>query len=431
MRVSPFKTKLEATGGFSELVQPVLLFLNFFLIITIYNLSKPIKGALLVSDLGAGSLPYVWITSALLIGVVVAMYGRLLDRMPRSKVFTLTIAFFAVTLAALAVLRESFPHTIHFLFYVWGDVFPVVLVEQFWSFTNDVFDTKRAKRWYGFIAAGSMTGQIGGAVLTMALVKVIGTSQLLYVCLGLMGVLMALTHLSLRLGEKGVAPVVQAREEREGLLAGCRLVVRHPYLVMILLLVMLSQVGTTLIDFRFNSLMQTLYPTVDGKTAYLANLNLWIGLTSLVMMLGLTRPLQKYFGVVGGLQALPISNILCLALVTMSPVPLSLMLLKISDKSVGYSVFRISKEMLYIPTTTEIKYKAKAVIDMFGYRFSQLIGSALLLPFLYFMNGENIDLLILAVFLALGAVGFSVARRYAYLRGGETPAVSASPGLAP
>jgi AAA family ATP:ADP antiporter len=44
---------------------------------------------------------------------------------------------------------------------------------------------------------------------------------------------------------------------------------------------------------------------------------------------------------------------------------------KVANKSLTYSIFRSAKEILYIPLSYIEKYKAKAVIDMFIYRFAK------------------------------------------------------------
>ena len=40
-------------------------------------------------------------------------------------------------------------------------------------------------------------------------------------------------------------------------------------------------------------------------------------------------------------------------------------------KSIDYSIFRAAKEVLYIPLPFAARYRAKEVIDVFGYRFSK------------------------------------------------------------
>ena len=44
---------------------------------------------------------------------------------------------------------------------------------------------------------------------------------------------------------------------------------------------------------------------------------------------------------------------------------------KTANKSLTYSIFRSAKEILYIPLSYVEKYKGKAIIDMFIYRFAK------------------------------------------------------------
>ena len=49
-------------------------------------------------------------------------------------------------------------------------------------------------------------------------------------------------------------------------------------------------------------------------------------------------------------------------------------LLNTADNAFSYSINQSAKEALYVPTTREEKYKAKAFIDMFVQRFAKAIA---------------------------------------------------------
>jgi AAA family ATP:ADP antiporter len=49
-------------------------------------------------------------------------------------------------------------------------------------------------------------------------------------------------------------------------------------------------------------------------------------------------------------------------------------LLNTADNGFSYSINQSAKETLYVPTTREEKYKAKAFIDMFVQRFAKAIA---------------------------------------------------------
>ncbi len=53
--------------------------------------------------------------------------------------------------------------------------------------------------------------------------------------------------------------------------------------------------------------------------------------------------------------------------------------LKIADRGLSYSINRASKELLYVPIEPLLMFRAKAWIDMFGYRLFKVVGSLLIL----------------------------------------------------
>ena len=48
-------------------------------------------------------------------------------------------------------------------FYLWGVLTGSLLISQFWTLANDVYDARQAKRLFGFIGGGASLGGIVGA----------------------------------------------------------------------------------------------------------------------------------------------------------------------------------------------------------------------------------------------------------------------------
>jgi len=388
---------MSGERGEGDFGKAVLLFTNFFLIILIYTIVRPVRNALVVTQLGAQALPYLWIATAACVGVFVTIYGRVLDLVSRRWILSVTISGFFVLLLAIHCFlggKAAWPGAV---FYVWGDVFSVVMMEQFWSLTNDTFDATRAKRWYGFIGAGAVIGGFVGSILTSFLVHKIGTVHLVFICEALIVVLFG-TAFHAQSIRKSVPKVkVAGTPGSNELFAGFKLVGNYPYLSLLLLFVVLTEVITNVIDFQFNTLLQEMHPGMDQKTAFLANVNLAINIISVSMTLFFASPIHRRLGVLGGLLVLPLSNFIGAALLILFPVPMILIGLKCCSKGFDYSIHRVSKEMLYIPTPAEVKYKAKAVIDMFGYRVSELVGSLLLLPFIALIGTKHVNFMTIAL----------------------------------
>ena len=61
-------------------------------------------------------------------------------------------------------------------------------VTLFWMYANDVFNSDRARRLFGILAAGGGLGAVLGSTLTASLVNLLGAANMLLVAAGLVGV---------------------------------------------------------------------------------------------------------------------------------------------------------------------------------------------------------------------------------------------------
>ena len=94
-------------------------------------------------------------------------------------------------------------------FYVFVDIFSVVLVEQFWSLTDSVSSTEEGRRSFWFVGTGGLVGGVCGGLLASALVShtPLATPDLLYACALL---LLVVWVFNLRLHRAGLYAEVHA-----------------------------------------------------------------------------------------------------------------------------------------------------------------------------------------------------------------------------
>src|SRR4029079_7066849 len=89
-------------------------------------------------------------------------------------------------------------------FYVWVNCFGVIAPVQAWTFANQLFDTRQARRLFGLIAVGGSLGSMGAGLLARVLVRPIGgTVNMMLVLAGLIlsgAVIVSLAHRVLRVG---------------------------------------------------------------------------------------------------------------------------------------------------------------------------------------------------------------------------------------
>ena len=157
-----------------EATTALLMFLYSFLAMTSYNIIKPITRSEFISSLGADNLP------------VRAVRRRRADRLHHAGLHPAD----ARRCRGAGPSRSRRPASprcwccsgscsptigqdwIAVAFYIVGLILAVLLISQFWTLANDVYDPRQAKRIFGFIGGGASLGGATGAALTAFLVAV-------------------------------------------------------------------------------------------------------------------------------------------------------------------------------------------------------------------------------------------------------------------
>ena len=94
-------------------MRSILLFINFFLIIMALYQLKPASRSLFIDSLGSQRLPYVWIITAIVMGVIITYYHKIVQLYSRINIVLGTCLIFS---AALVLFRLVFFSAIHAFF---------------------------------------------------------------------------------------------------------------------------------------------------------------------------------------------------------------------------------------------------------------------------------------------------------------------------
>ena len=355
-----------------------ILFTNFFLIILAYYQVKPASRSLFVEYLGADSLPYVWIGTALTLWIFIGFYNRIVERHERFYVVLGTCVAVALLLMVFRFLLDGGSVVVAVAFYIFVDIFSVVLVEQFWSLTDSVYATREGKKWFGFVGTG---GLLGGAVAGWLATSILGhtnlhTRDLLLVGAGL---LVLIIVINIVMSRAGLYREVKAEKRPVSAAEGWRAVTDSRYLALIAVILLLAQLAQPLIDYQFIKTVELTYADTDERTAYLSTFFAVLGLVAIVINLALTPLVHRFFGVMAGLLAQPVAIIVSSLAFSAYPALGMAAVMKIADRGLSYSINRASKELLYVPVDPVQTYQAKAWIDMFGYRVFKVLGSGLII----------------------------------------------------
>src|SRR6188768_3700601 len=167
-----------------EAFTALLMFVYSFLAMTAYNMIQPLTRSKVIQSLGAVNVPWVILGSGLIIGVLMVGYTKMVGALPRRWALPITQGLMAVAMIGFWFLFRTGAGWVSVVFYVWGALLGILLISQFWTLANGIYDPRQAKRMFGFVGGGVTLGGATGAAATALLVEEVGTNNLLLVSAG-------------------------------------------------------------------------------------------------------------------------------------------------------------------------------------------------------------------------------------------------------
>ena len=369
-----------------------LMFSYFFLVITSFWILKPLKKTLFIQFYDqTGFALFSWrmaaedaellakVANMLVALAAVTVFTWLARRLHRQQLTFLFTAFFVASYVAYSAFIDAPGDLVVWSFYLFGDLFSTLMVATFFAFLNDSVTPESAKRMYGPIVGGGVVGGVFGTTTVRTWIDDLAISQWLWVCVGLGLVIVGVAFLAGRLVDRNPppeappAPEPQPGRPGNAALEGARLVFRSPYLLAIVGIVGLYEIVSTVMDYQFSATIRHYLdgPAIGRQFTTVFAITNW---ASMIVQFVFTSFVMTRFGVGPALLILP-----CAALggsLAFLAIPILWVgsLLNTVDNAFSYSINQSAKEALYVPTTRDEKYKAKAFIDMFVQRFAKALA---------------------------------------------------------
>jgi ATP:ADP antiporter, AAA family len=373
-----------------EGVGALLLTLNVFLLLGAYNLLKPARDGLILAEKnGAVAASYSAAAQAVLLMAVVPFYGWLASRIVRIRLMTFTALFFTANLVVFYVLGHAGVHE-GVAFYVWIGIFNVFAVSQIWAFANDIYTEGQGRRLFALIGVGASLGALVGAAVVAPLVRRFQFTPftLMLVSCAILLVALVITHVVNRRETARADPAAAKTDATPlGRQGGFELILKDRYLLWIAVLTVLLNVVNTTGGFLLNKLVAAqaiqLFGPDDAQiaarsqfiTSFSGSVIATVNLVSFVVQLVLTSRVLRYVGIRGSLFILPAIALINYSIIAVVPILAVVRVGKILENATDYSIQNTLRQALYLPTTREAKYKAKAAIDTFFTRAGDVFSA--------------------------------------------------------
>lgn len=408
---APEKTTLERLLGVvtdvrhGEAPTALMLTLNVFLMLTAYYVIKPVReGLILEMDGGAEYKSFMSGGIAIALLFLVPAYSAFASKLPRNRL-VVGVTLFFVSNIVLFYLASSVPalrSKLGLIFYVWVGVFNMMVVAQFWAFANDIYDEAQGKRLFPLVGIGASAGAALGAQVTAWLAEPIGRYQLLLVSAGLLLICAALFHWVHKHESRKPSTVAdtakqqdtateqetkQARDKPEKTGFGFDLVFRHKYLMLLAAFSLTFTLVNTNGEYMLSKLFKaaasaavadgTIQEGAEGNflTAAYGSFFFYVNVLGVVLQTFVVSRIVKFGGLKLAFFVFPVIATLGQTAFFLFPVLAVLRLSKTAENATDYSLNNTVRNMLWLPTTREMKYQAKQAVDTFFVRMGDVAST--------------------------------------------------------
>jgi AAA family ATP:ADP antiporter len=369
----------------------LLLAFNVFLLLGAYYMLKPAREALILAEYGAEQKAYAAAAQAILLIGIVPLYGWLGTRIPRMPLMATTAVFFASNLVLFYLLGQA-GFRLGVVFYVWLGIFNVFVVSQFWAFANDLYTEGQGRRLFPLVGVGASLGAWVGAATVEPLIEGLAFTPFTLMVAGA-AILVVALGVTFVVNRRAVSRTPEnARTARQtlGKEGGFELVLKDRYLTWIAVLIVLLNVVNSTGEYLLGSVItanaNALFPDVaqlDESRAYVGSFYgsfyATVNLVGFLLQLLVASRAIRYLGVRGSLFILPILALVNYSVIAVAPLLAVIRVGKILENSTDYSIQNTVRQALFLPTSREAKYKAKAAIDTFGTRFGDVASAGVVL----------------------------------------------------
>ncbi|UCF36010.1 MAG: translocase [Acidobacteriota bacterium] len=368
-----------------EATTVLLMLFNIFLILVCYYVIKTIREPLILATGGAEVKSYAAAGQALVLMLFIPIYGWFSSRVDRVKLVVGVTLFFVLNIELFSLAVGAEFAYVGVVFFIWVGFFSLTIIAQFWSYANDIYSKDAGNRLFPIIGIGMTAGAPVGAALAE---RLFNDGIAPHLMLHISAVLLLVTlGLYLAVNGRETRRVTDSTASQEALAPGngFALVLRSRYLRYIaLLFILLNLVNTTgeyligkLIISEADSALASGLAADKGAFigAFYGNYYFWVNIVAVSLQALVVSRIVKYTGLRGVLLLLPFISLGAYGLIAAGIGFSAVRWAKTAENSTDYSVMNTARQLLWLPTSREEKYKAKQTVDTFIVRFGDVLSA--------------------------------------------------------
>lgn len=337
-----------------------------------YEFARSPSNTLFKAAYGKEALPTVTAIMPLAVIAVLYVYNKMLSALGTRRTLLYSSLLAAASLFICAIAIEAGSKVATGVLFILKETYVVLIIEQYWSFLNSTLGSNVAKKMNGPICGISSIGAIIAGLTVGEIATSLGTNNMVLIAGALTIPAVFLADVAFK---KCGEPKPHVAESHAKDQLGLSLFKSERILPLLIAAVVISQVVSVTLDFSFQGKLQDAIPDPDLQTAYSGRFFALLNLVALTMQFVISPLLLQRFRAGTVMLMIPVVHIITCSLYLFDPSLVAASAAFLLFKVLDYSIFRAAKELLYIPLSFDVRYRAKELIDVFGYRSSKGVTS--------------------------------------------------------
>jgi len=386
-----------------EALTVLLLALNIFLIGASYSILKPVRKGLILTKHSAEQEAYLFAAVAILLIFVIKLFSFLSSKISRQKLIASVTLFFISNLVLFYILSEAGMSlsVMGVVFWIWVSIFNVFIIAQFWAFSNDIYSEEAGKRLFPIVMFGQNMGFYFGAKSTSLLVKPQGPFSPFQLMIVASIVLLICIFLTLIVHKRETKKIPARTDDRSREVypskevaekplkkgGGFQIIFQSRYLILVAFIILVLNYVNTTGEYMKSDVWKraateaveagTIVNTDEARLAFItktdSDFNSIVNLCAWLIQLFLVSRIFRWFGVRGAMLFLPFIALGGYFFIGLGATFAVVKWTKVAENSTDYSLMNTVKQALFLITSREAKYKAKAAIDTFFVRTGDVL----------------------------------------------------------
>jgi AAA family ATP:ADP antiporter len=412
-RMNKLASLFNVEPGEGRLVR--LLLLNFFLLGAAFNFTQTAAFTLFLVKFDAQSLPYVYITNAVVVSLITFIYLKLGERLSFSKLLVFNLAFLFLVIGAFRLgLALSGAGWLVFSLPVLFQVLVNLGNIEFWTLAGRLFNVRQGKRLFGLVGSGLWMAIVITGFLIPTLVVWVGTANLLLLAAGAMvGALGLLLYIIRAFADRLDVPVSRAAAKANGSTAD---LLKSRYVISIFVLVIIAWVSFFFMDNLFYDRAAAHYPDEAQLASFLGIFLAILGIVTLLSNTLLSGRVISRYGLQVGVLILPVTLVVGVAAMAVTgsvsgAVALffwATMLTRLLEMALRFSLDRSASTVLYQPLPANQRGRAQTMSEGIFQPVANGLAGLSLLALNAFFPGGTVQLVYALLFIVTVWVGVAI-----------------------